>query len=199
MPSAALQVWSGESAARINDLLHAHATVGGAGAGRRWRTEQLNWALVLLIAAEFQRYCRSLHDLAVDEMVTQTAQLNAVLAPSLRAIMTNRRELDRGNANPGNLGNDFGRLGMQFWPELQRVNMTVARRCSRHIEWLNTARNGLAHGDTVKLASVAAAGYPLQQLATVQKFHRATDSLAQLMDRTLASYLARVFGGPAPW
>lgn len=199
MPSAALQVWNGESAARINDLLHAHATVGGSGAGRRWRTEQLNWALVLLIAAEFQRYCRSLHDLSVDEIVTQTAQLNAVLAPSLRAIMTNRRELDRGNANPGNLGNDFGRLGMQLWPELKARNLAAAQRCSGHIEWLNAARNGLAHGDTVKLAAAYAAGYPVHLLDTVKKFQRATNTLAQLMDATLASYLARVFGGPAPW
>ena len=31
-----------------------------AAAGRRWQTEQLNWALILRLAAEFQGFARDL-------------------------------------------------------------------------------------------------------------------------------------------
>lgn len=199
MASAALDVWNGESAARIADLLHAHQTVGGSGPGRRWRTEQLNWALVLLIAAEFQRYCRSLHDLSVDELVAHATGLNVVLASSLRAGLTSGRKLDSGNAQSGSLGSDLARLGIQLWPALKKKSPGRASSLQTHLDALNLARNGIAHADVVKLGQVTAAGYALSQLATVRKFHGAMHSLAKLLDVTLAEYLARVSGGPAPW
>lgn len=199
MPSPALQAWSSDSAARIGELRHAHQSVGGSGPGRRHRTEQLNWALVLLVAAEFQRYCRGLHDLAVGEIVHQTTGLNMVLASSLRVIMTDNRWLDRGNAHSKNLASDFGRLGMQLWPELERRKPVIAKALQAHIEALNNARNAIAHGQPAKLNAMATAGYPLSRLSTVQRFYGAANSLAGLMDATVAAYLVRVFGGPAPW
>ncbi len=83
--------WNDVSAKRIDELIHAHQRVGGVGSGRRWRTEQLNWSLILLVAAEFQRYSRSLHDLAVDHLSTQTAQLNFPLGQTLQRVLTSNR------------------------------------------------------------------------------------------------------------
>lgn len=58
MSSAALTSWRTDRAARLDRLVAAHAAVGGAGPGRRWVTEELNHALILRLASEFQGFAR---------------------------------------------------------------------------------------------------------------------------------------------
>lgn len=70
VPSDAHADWIGQRQARLAELFAAHATIGGSGRGRRWRTSQLNWALTLRIAGEFQGYARDLHTLAVGHFRT---------------------------------------------------------------------------------------------------------------------------------
>lgn len=94
----------------IDELLAAHATVGGTGRGRRWRTAQLNRSLVLVLAAEFQGFARELHDAAVQTFARWSAGGNEALERVLEVRLTEGRQLDRGNAQPGSLGSDYGRL-----------------------------------------------------------------------------------------
>jgi hypothetical protein len=54
--------WRKERSERLDELLHAHQSVGGPSRGRRWRTATLNEALLLRLAAEFQGFARDLHD-----------------------------------------------------------------------------------------------------------------------------------------
>lgn len=61
MTSAALAGWQEERAERLAQLVDAHQSVGGSGPGRRVGTEQLNWALILRVASEFQGFARQLH------------------------------------------------------------------------------------------------------------------------------------------
>lgn len=114
MPSIALHDWRTGRADRLDRLLAAHATVGGTGPGRRWLTEELNHALVLRLAAEFQGFARNLH---TDAARAVAAALAAGVAPRetalLRAFLTARR-LDRGNATETVLAHDFGLLGLEL-------------------------------------------------------------------------------------
>jgi hypothetical protein len=43
------------------------------------------------------------------------------MRPIVRGEFTRDRKLDKGNANPGNLGNDFNRLGLEFWDEVKKL------------------------------------------------------------------------------
>jgi hypothetical protein len=73
MVSAALSEWRSRRDAKLRNLLDAHIAVGGSGAGRRWATEELNHALVLRLASEFQGFCRDLHEEAVGRLVETAA------------------------------------------------------------------------------------------------------------------------------
>lgn len=199
MPSAALIEWQTTRANRIDDLLEAHVQVGGVGAGRRWRTEQLNWALILRVAAEFQGYCRDLHDLAADEVAVAAGQLNGPLQLVVRGMLTEGRRLSSGNAGPGHLGSDFGRFGLSLWPELNARWPSRAVGWNRQLEALNDARNAIAHADHAKIVELESRGYRLAQLRTIKRFRSSVNGLASGMDEVLGSYLYRLLGGPGPW
>lgn len=142
MPSVALFEWQGLRQERISELVAAHAAVGGTGRGRRWRAEQLNWALVLRVAAEFQGFALDLHGEAVDAFVGSASRGTPSLEQVLRTLLTRDRQLTRGNAHPGAIGSDFDRLGLQTWPELNRRYPGRAPRWSAALTALNDARNG---------------------------------------------------------
>ncbi len=68
-PSPPLTRWRTIGRAEIDELINAHRAVGGSGPGRRTATWQINHALVVQLAAQFQRYCRDLHDECAGAMV----------------------------------------------------------------------------------------------------------------------------------
>jgi hypothetical protein len=197
VPSTACLAWFGHRQARIDQLLAAHRTMGGSGPGRRWRTEQLNWALTLRLAGEFQGYARELHDVAVDHLVAVVAGGNTGLANVLRAGMTARRQLDRGNASPATLEEDYFRLGLRLWPDLQAASFRVpAWKAS--LAALNEARNAIAHADEGKLIGLRARGYPIT-LTTVHRWNTSLDGLVRTMDDVVGAYLGRLLGTGSPW
>jgi hypothetical protein len=198
--SIALAEWKTLRSQRINDLLDAHSRVGGTGPGRRWRTEQLNWALILRVAAEFQGYCRALHDLAADEFASEATQINLLVPTVIRLRFTEGRRLDVGNARPSSLGSDFGRFGFELWPSLNRRWPGTADGWKRRLEVLNDARNAIAHDDRGKMTKLAAEGYPLSRLKTIRGLRSSVDGLARAMDDVVADHLHKLLGRRGrPW
>lgn len=96
--TTALNGWTGERATRLDELLDAHARVGGDGPGRRWRTTQPNRSLVLLLAAEFQGFARDLHGEASTTLADWAAAGNRPLEQVIESRITEGRQLDCGNA-----------------------------------------------------------------------------------------------------
>lgn len=190
MPSRALTEWRGRRSGELDELLAAHAAVGGTRRGRRYATQQLNRAYALAIAAQFQGFCRDLHSEAVDEIVAVTNP--AQVALQLRVLLTSGRKLDHGNANPSALGSDFGLLGMRLWPQLRARDGRTEVRQAR-LEELNEWRNAIAHEDFSQLPSGAAL-----RLATVAGFRKACMGLAVTLDREVAAHAAGIVGRP-PW
>src|SRR5215475_12452543 len=124
MPSIAFQDWSAARATALDEIENAHRSVGGAGPGRRYATQQINQAYSVLLSSHFQGFCRNLHSECVDYLVT------AVLAAFRNTIMEEfllHRKRDRGNPNPANLEADFGRLGISFWAELLAADVRNAQ------------------------------------------------------------------------
>ncbi len=155
--------------------------------------------MTLSIAAEWQGFCRDLHDLATDYFVQQAGLLNGHLQAVLTARMTDSRDLDRGNAHAGALGRDFGRFGLQLWPELKKKCPGRAGAWNQHLEALNGARNAIAHANDSEILALAQKGYPLSQLATIRKFRRAVVSLAPQVDDVVGEHLGSLFQQPKPW
>lgn len=197
MSSAALLDWQSHRAARIDRLRAAHTVIGDSGPVRRWLTSELNQPLILRLAAEFQGFARDLHNEASGVVVAALAPDDLRKQIVLKIPYTSARKLDRGNAEPGGLGQDFGLFGMDLWTELRRTFPNGAQRWQEQLRLLNTARNGLAHDDARRIAEVQAAGWPLT-LDSVRRWRISLDGLAKGMDHVVGKHLQQVFGS-TPW
>jgi hypothetical protein len=192
MPSTSYLRWISQGAKALNEIEQAHAAVGGTGRGRRYATNQVNQAYVVLLASQFQRFCRDLHSECVDRLVA------AVALPALRAVMraefTWGRKLDRGNAQSGSIGEDFGRLGIDFWTEVRGYN-------SRSAAWqallddLNAWRNAVAHQD---FDPARLRGATALRLAQVRRWRATCRGLARGFDEVMRRHLLTLTG-VSPW
>lgn len=195
--SDALTEWRRSRAKRLDELFEAHRRVGGSGAGRRTETEQINWALVLRLAGEYQGFVRDLHDEAVATFSVWAARGNSDLERTLRTLLTLGRKLDRGNARPEAIGEDFGRFGIGWWPALRTRDKRTEKRQSQ-LEQLNRARNAIAHARLDELTVLRNEGSPIT-LATIRVWRDSLNGLAVTMDGVLAERLGVLFGRPTPW
>jgi len=192
MSSTALIDWQTSAAEALSQLEAAYRAVGGAQAGRRTNTLQLNYAFVLLLAAHFQAYCRSLHSEATQWLVdTVDPGLGAVIAVNL----TLHRQLDSRNAQPASLGADFNRLGFEFWLD---VEMLDARNRDRRgkLERLSEWRNAIAHHDIDRRRTDLA---PREvTLDACRSWRGALNGLARSFDVVLANRLQELTR-TCPW
>lgn len=188
MPSVALEKWNTERSRTFEDLEAAHRAVTGARRGRRFATLQVNHAYTVLLAAQFQAFCRDLHTESVDAIVLTVPQ---GVFNSVKLALLNERRLDRGNVSPGNLGADFGRFDFVFWNAVYASDpRNTARRES--LERLNTWRNAIAHQDFANLGSETI------QLAQVRQWRVTLNGLAEQFDAVMFARLS-VMTGANPW
>ena len=192
MPSASRQRWLTERAQALDEIQSAHARVGGTARGRRYATQQINHAYVVLLSSQFQGFCRDLHTECLDYLVV--AVTPAALQVVLRAEALRGRRLDKANPSPGNIGEDFNRLGFAFWAEVSARDGRAASR-QRSLGTLNLWRNAIAHQD---FDPSRLGGRTTVQLAEVRRWHAACDGLAQTFDAVLQTYLTSIVG-PVPW
>lgn len=190
MSSRALHDWLTTRQRALDELEAAHRAVAGPGPRRRRATEQINHAYAVLVSSQFQGFCRDLH--------TEVAQSFVLHLPHnvqdiVRAHLVEHRQLDRGNPNPGNLGSDFRRFGVAFWPEVEardRRNRTRQQALSEVAVW----RNAIAHQD---FSGLSLRARPLR-VADVRRWRSACAGLAREFDAVLAIHLANLVG-VIPW
>lgn len=191
MASHSLIRWNGERADALDEIENAHAIVGGTERGRRFATQQINYAYAALLSSHFQGFCRDLHSECIDLLI---AIVPVQLKGLLRTEFTWNRSLDRGNPHPGVIGSDFNRLGVDFWAEAYAVDARNERRrelLQELIDW----RNAIAHQD---FDPVAPGGIPTLHLARVRAWRSAVHALARSFDQAMYNYLQGVVG-TAPW
>jgi hypothetical protein len=191
MPSVSYRRWRTTRANALDEIARAHAAVGGTGPGRRYATQQVNHAYAVLLASQFQGFCRDLHSECVDHLVRA---IPAPLQPVVRAEFTRGRQLDRGNAQPGSIGADFGRLGVRFWDEVETFSPQNAERRDR-LEELNNWRNAIAHQDFDPARLGAATTL---RLAQVRRWRNACRGLARAFDEVMRRHV-HALTGAAPW
>jgi len=168
MPSNSLLHWRESRRGELDDIVEAHRAVGGTGRGRRYATQQVNRAYAMLLSSQFQGFCRDLHSECVQHIVQK-------VPPRLRNVVRGEfvrdRRLDRGNPNPGNIGADFGRLGLPIWDKVKALDSRNDERKQR-LDELNDWRNAIAHQDfdPAKLG-----GRTTLRLNDVNRWRRACD------------------------
>jgi hypothetical protein len=158
-------------------------------------TQQLNYAYVTLLAARFQGFARALH--------TQTADAIAAGAHStayevlLLESLTHNRSLDRHNAQPNAIAEDFDRFGLDVWARVdaaRKDNDERRRKLWAVIAW----RNAIAHHDIdAKLARGALDPVKIS-LGTCTSWRSALNVLAGSLDRVAAEQ-CEALGLPRPW
>lgn len=192
MASRALVFWRTERSAQLDEIEAAHAAIGGVGRGRRTATQQINHAYAVLLCSHFQGFCRDLHSEAVDHL--SQAIRPASLRSMLRSEMLHARKLDRGNANAGNIGHDFGRLGIPIWPAARaRSTRTDARR--EKLDLAASWRNAIAHQDFTGEHVHAGGSLRVQ---VVRGWRTALDALSSTLDVVVADHLGGILD-QRPW
>ncbi len=200
MTSRSFHVWSSARDSRLNEVEAAHATIGGLGPGRRYALQQINHAYVVLLAAEFQGFCRDLHGEAVDALVAHVAVGSGVSAGAvLRRNLVEGLKLDRGNPSPSNLGGDFGRFGFAFIDVVKHHDTRNARRLEKLNGEMLAWRSAIVHQDFEKDERrdwVQKHGQ--LQLKTVRGWRSTCRELARSFDDVVSARI-RSLTGTAPW
>ncbi|WP_131807522.1 hypothetical protein [Mycolicibacterium wolinskyi] len=207
--SDALEKWQTERAEALDSLDAIHGTVTGRTRGRKYNTKHLNRALFVALAAEFQGFCRDLHEDAAIHVADslQTVPGNARIVPVVldalvreRTLNPNRpdkdRRLDKGNADYSALITDFATLGIHLGNELKQRYPARAPKWERTLKALNDARNGIAHSDADKLDSAHRA-HGLT-LATFRRWRSSLNGASAAMDKVVGTYLLDLTGS-RPW
>jgi hypothetical protein len=105
------------------------------------------------------------------------------------------RKLDVGNPNPGNIGADFNRFDLSFWPSVVAAHPRNPQR-KLLLEEMNRWRNAIAHNAFEP--HMLKGGRPVLSRAEVWRWRRACDGLARWFDRLLYGRL-RAVTGMDPW
>jgi hypothetical protein len=147
----------------------------------------------MLLSSQFQGFCRDLHDQCIGCLVAPV--VSASLLSIYRSNLLVGRKLDTGNSNPGNIGADFNRFGLTFWPAVEADSPRNAQRRAA-LEALNRWRNAIAHNAFAPDMSKGKG--PSLHLSEVQDWRKACDGLARSFDNVLGAYL-HLTTGAAPW
>lgn len=180
---------------RLRELESVHARATGLRRGRRWGTEQLNRSLFLLLVAQFQTYCRDLHDEAVAVHMARAAPAQVLL---LGQLMSQGRTLDVGNPRRSALGTDFSRVGIPLIPDLTALGPGVVNDLDA-LDHLVDFRNAISHGNETQVQALIASGRIRATKRSYLEHRRAVDRLAGTVDSTVATGLAAVLGIGVPW
>ncbi len=195
MPSRALVDWRTDACAAFDEIEHAHRAVGGTRPGRRFVTQQLNYAYVTLLAARFQGFARALHSQTADEIALGAHNLDYQLL--LLESLTSSRLLDRRNAHPASIATDFERFGIDVWSKVDAMRKDGDER-RKKLEALIMWRNAISHHDIDAKLSKGALDPLSINLDTCRSWRSALGVLAACLDRAAADRCEEL-GLARPW
>jgi hypothetical protein len=192
MPSDALIIWQTDRMRRLQDVeadcLHLE-TLYPVDPDR---VQQYIRSYAVLLSSEFQGFCRELHSECAERLINSVGLL--ALRSVFRGQCLHGRKLDVGNPSPGNLGADFNRYEVDFWPAVLALDPAHAARRHR-LAMLNSWRNAIAHhaynpadlGGTTTLA-----------ILQVRDWRTDCDAFAVAFDTVMRDHLLTIMG-VAPW
>ena len=195
MASKARIAWETEFTERLRELEQIHADARGRRPGRRWYTEQLNRSLFVALVAQFQAYCKALHE---ESVAVHIAEANPRQRPVLNRLMTTGLRLDTQNPRRSALGDDFMRLGLDLISSIKSRYRSAETDLGR-LDLLVDFRNAVAHGNEGAIESLVAAGRIRPTLRCYRDHRAAVERLVKAIDRAASEGLANVLGTRSPW
>jgi hypothetical protein len=193
MPSAAFQDWTTVRAAALNGIESAYRSIRRSGPGWWIATQQVNQFYAVMLSSHFQAFCRDLHTECAESLVAPVSPPDLRRALYINAM--HGRRLDTGNPNAGNIGADFNRLSLEFWPAVDVDHPRNPRRKAL-LEELNGWRNAIAHQSFAP--AMLKGGRAVLPLSRVQGWRKACDGLARSFDTVLRGHLLTITG-TVPW
>jgi hypothetical protein len=191
MPSKAYQEWRTIRREQLDKIEHAHGAVGLTGRGRWYGTQQVNQAYVILLASHFQGFCRDLYDESAEFLVGLVNP--GYLQPIIKEALNRKLQLAQGNAQPGSIGDDFGRLVNQFWGRVKPYDPQSQHRFPEKLDELNKWRNAIAHQDFSRFGGPAKL-----RLAQVRQWRGTCNRLARIFDTVMHDH-SQSLSGTSPW
>ena len=171
--SRAKDVWETECAGRLDQLEQVHADARGRKPGRRWDIEQLVRSLFVTLVGQFQVYCRELHNEAISVYI---ASANERQVAVLETLLKQGRKLDTQNPQRSSLGSDFGRLGFDFIPALNRRRSKSSadlEGLDLLVEFRNAEfRNAIVHGNESEVQSLVKDNQTRVILSSYRRFRK---------------------------
>jgi hypothetical protein len=192
MPSGTLLAWQTDRMPRLQhveaDCLHLEALYRAD----PQRAQEYIRSYAVLLSSEFQGFCRDLHSECADRLVDSVVP--GTLSTLLRAQCVYGRKLESGTPNPSNLGADFGRYLVDFWPAV--LALDPAHMARRHrLAMLNAWRNAIAHHD---YDPAELGGTTTLTILQVRDWRADCDAFATAFDAVLRDRLLTITG-VAPW
>lgn len=187
--------WKTTRSADLDRVFGVHHKITGSGAGRRHDAEHLNGAIIARLVAEFQGYCRDLHDEAVDHVVGRLGVTDPGLLALTRAAYIRGRDLNTGNPTWNALRNDFGRLEMRFQVEMD-ARYSSSPKLRDALKEILYARNAVVHADEVKLMNCRNRKH--LTLRQSRLWRGSLNRLASGIDHATGAHL-KVLTRQAPW
>ncbi|MBA4017784.1 MAG: hypothetical protein C0483_11470 [Pirellula sp.] len=176
----------------MNHIRDGHGLIPTDVVGWRYVKQQVNQAYTMVLSSQFQGFCRDLHSECTDIFVNSVTPASVRIG--LRVELLKGRKLETGNPNPGNIGNDFNRLGLTLWDSMVALDAgTTARKAT--LELMNVWRNAIGHQDFDKQELN---NRTTLSLPTVNSFRLACEGLATTMDNVMRAHLQALFA-VAPW
>jgi hypothetical protein len=203
--SSALRDWNTRRARALDEIEQAHRVVVSLdpGQGQPYAIRQIHQAYTVLLASQFQGFCRDLHSECRPFLLAAVPY--QALKKACEQYFTRERKLDEGNANLSNINVDFSRFGLVFWDEVKKQDWRNRKR-GVLLEALVLWRNAIAHHDfetTEKCKKQAKElGIELKEesleLEMVRSWRAACDGLAVSFDEVMRKHIESVVGR-SPW
>ena len=149
----------------------------------------------MALVGQFQMYCRELHDEATRVYLSQA---NANQVAAIETLLLRRRELDNRTPRRDALKNDFGRMGLQIIPALQRLYARANVDIDR-LRLLVKFRNAIAHGNESEIQSMAQSSSIRPTLSSYRMYKSAINRFVGKLDVVVAAELAGELGIRRPW
>jgi hypothetical protein len=203
MASMSLRTWHDARLPRLDGIEAAHRAMGGPARGRRFATLQINHSYVMSLSSQFQGFCRDLHSESVAHLVARIT-VDGSPQTDIRQVLAGEfvleRRLDVANPTPANIGQDFNRLGVDFWGEVLRSSGRHISARREGLQDLILWRNAIAHQDFAprNRSGRAFTFAPYLTVVQVRRWRAACERLAETFDEVMAAHLSAFIGSP-PW
>ncbi|AHW65421.1 Hypothetical protein CGLY_14925 [Corynebacterium glyciniphilum AJ 3170] len=147
----ALETWRTSRGALLDSLALARQTISMNRTAAVGAVENIDRTLYPALVAEFQGFCRDLHNEAVSALIEEAAWPTEQLAALTTAAIRKGRGLDHKNPTPSVIDEDFRSLGLPIWRRVQQLHPEDYPDWRASLETLVRIRNAVAHSDQERI------------------------------------------------